>query len=239
LTSIFDEPEKLAELLTSINTKNTGYSRALLPWSCTLIMRQLLDEKGKKETISILPIQDDMFDQFLLLEKIPDEKKRSVIWNETKGTGVVFSSALKIARLKDENDKKILMGAVLQYGFTKIQTDNIVVLKNKNPDMIIEDCIEEIVKFRPTVVQSYMIVLSIKNLESHLEELSKTQNKRINEIIKNAFETTLGLSIDAVSIKGDNTAISMNEEAYRKYEHVIDKKNLADIDILPTFLEIN
>lgn len=239
MTSIFDEPEQLARLLTSINTKNTGYTRALLPWSCTLIMKQMIDEKGKKVTISRLPLKDDMFEQFLLLEKIPDDKKRSVIWNETKGAGVVFSSALKISRLKNDDDKRKLMGAVLEHGFTKIQTDHIVVLKNKNPDMIIEECIEEIVKFRPIIIQSYMVVLSIKNLENNLEELSKAQNKRTNEIIKDAFEMNLGLSIDAVSIKGDNTAISMTEEAYKKYEQVINEKKLADIDILANFLEIN
>ena len=131
------------------------------------------------------------------------------------------------------------MGAVLEYGFTKIQTDHIVVLKNKNLDMIIEECIEEIVKFRPTIIQSYMVILSIKNLENNLEELSKAQNKRTNEIIKDAFEMNLGLPIDAVSIKGDNTAISMTEEAYKKYEQVINEKKLADIDILPNFLKIN
>ena len=239
MTSIFDEPDLLAKLLTSINTKNTEYTRTLLPWSCTLIMRQLINEKGKKVAISRLPIQEDMFEQFLLLEKIPDDKKRSVIWNETEGTGVVFSSALKIARLKNDDDKKKLMGAVLEHGFTKIQTDNIVVLKNKNPDMIIEECIEEIVEFRPTIIQSYMVVLSIKNLENNLEELSKAKNKRTNEIIKDAFEMNLGLSIDAVSIRGDNTAISMTEEAYKKYEQVINEKKLADIDILANFLEIN
>ena len=239
MTSIFDEPERLAGLLTSINTKNTGYTRALLPWSCTLIMRRMIDEKGKKVAISRLPIKEDMFEQFFLLEKIPDDKKRSVIWNETQGVGVVFSSALKIARLKNDDDKRKLMGAVLEHGFTKIQTDNIVVLKNKNPDMIIEECIEEIVKFRPTIIQSYMVILSIKNLENNLEELSKAQNKRTNEIIKDAFEMNLGLPIDAVSIKGDNTAISMTEEAYKKYEQVINEKKLADIDILPNFLEIN
>ena len=84
-----------------------------------------------------------------------------------------------------------------------------------------------------------MVVLSINNLENNLEELSKAQNKRTNEIIKDAFEMNLGLPIDAVSIKGDNTAISMTEEAYKKYEQVINGKKLADMDILPNFLEIN
>ena len=125
MTSIFEEPARLAELLTSINTKKTGYVRALLPWSCTLIIRQLIDEMGKKEAISRLPLGNDMVDQFLLLEKIPDDKKRSVIWNETDGSGVIFSSALKISRLQNEDDKQKLMSAVLEHGFTKIQTDNI------------------------------------------------------------------------------------------------------------------
>ena len=111
------------------------------------------------------------------------------------------------------------------------------ILKNKNPDKPMEECIEEIVKFRPTIIQAYMVVLSIKTMEKKLEELSKEQNKRINDIIKKAFELKLGLSIDAVSIKGDNIAISMTEEAYIKYEQVISEKKLADVDILQHFLE--
>lgn len=238
MNSIFDEPERLAELLTSINTKNTKYVRALLPWSCTLIMRQLINEIGKEEAISRLPIGNDMVEQFLLLERIPNDKKRSVMWNETNGLGVTFSSALKISRLENDNEKRKLMGAVLEHGFTKIQTDNIVVLKNKNPNMSIEECIEEIVKFRPTIIQSYMVVLSIKPLKNKLDDLSKTQNKRVNDIIKKAFESNLRLPIDAVSVIADNTAISMTEETYEKYEQIIKGKKLSDMDILPNFLEI-
>jgi len=162
-----------------------------------------------------------------------------VIWDETGGIGVVFSSALKIARLKEDDDKRKLMGAVIQHGFIKTETDNIVVLKNKKPDMTVEECIETIVKFRPIIIQAYMVVLSTKDLENSLEELSKAQNKRSNDIIMEAFERNLGLPIDAVSIKGDNTAISMNEDAYEKYEQVISERKLADIDILPNFLVVD
>lgn len=239
MTSIFDEPELLAALLTSINTKNTVYTRVLLPWSCTSIIQRMIDEVGKKTTISSLPIGEDMVNEFLLLEKIPDDKKRSIIWNETEGSGVVFSSALKIARLKNDTDKRKLMGAVIQYDFTKNQTDNIVVLKNKNSNFTIEECIEEIVKFRPIIVEAYMVILSIKNIEKVLEEMSQKQNKRINDILKESFERNLGLPIDAVSIKGANTAISMNEEAYKKYEQIINERKLNDIDILSNFLVIN
>lgn len=239
MTSIFDEPDLLAAFLTSLNTKNTVYSRALLPWSCTSVIQRMIDEVGRKLTISRIPIGEDMVDQFLLLKKIPDDKKRSVIWNETEGSGVVFSSALKIARLKNDNDKRKLMSSVIQHGFTKIQTDNIVVLKNKHSDTTIEDCIEEIVKFRPIIVEAYMVILSIKNIEKNLANLSQTQNKRINDILKEVFEKNLGLPIDSVSIKGTNTAISMNEKAYKKYEQIISERKLADIDILSNFLVIN
>ena len=237
--SLFDEPELLAKLLTSIKTKNTEYTRELLPWSCTLLIKRLIDEKGKKAAVSSLPIGEYMVDDFLLLEKIPDDRKRTVIWDETGGIGVVFSSALKIARLKEDDDKRKLMGAVIQHGFIKTETDNIVVLKNKKPDMTVEECIETIVKFRPIIIQAYMVVLSTKDLENSLEELSKAQNKRSNDIIMEAFEKNLGLPIDAVSIEGDNTAISMNEDAYKKYEQVISERKLADIDIIPNFLVVD
>ena len=66
--AITDEPEKLAKLLLSVKPYAVGIERPLSPWTCSMYIRQLVDERGKDKTG--LPIGPDMIDQFLSLESL-------------------------------------------------------------------------------------------------------------------------------------------------------------------------
>ena len=234
--AITDEPEKLAKLLLSVKPYAAGIERPLSPWTCSMYIRQLVDERGKDKTG--LPIGPDMIDQFLSLERIPADKRRSIIWNETSGIGVVFSSALKIARLKDDDDKRKIMDAYLLQQFTKTESDNIVVLRNKRSDLSIEECVEQVTNFRPKYVENTAVVLSIVESKNKLKELAQTQKLHLRDIIKDVFEKKLETAIIAVSIKEDTDTvlITMNENTYNKFEQFCNEKKLADNEIMSNFL---
>ncbi|MCB7129591.1 MAG: hypothetical protein J3T61_08655, partial [Candidatus Brocadiales bacterium] len=69
----------------------------------------------------------------------------------------------RISRLKDVQAQKFLAEAIVADALSADLVKDIVALKNRNPTIAIEQCVEQVVKARPVVEDRYILVTQISD----------------------------------------------------------------------------
>jgi len=85
---------------------------------------------------------------------------------------ISIDKGVRLAALKDINAQGLLIKAILTDPriFTAPTVSKIVSLKNRNPDMSVEECVNRVLKARPLTENRYVFVTSLRE---ELSELSK------------------------------------------------------------------
>lgn len=112
-------------------------------------------------------ISTRMVGMFKSLLSLSDETKASV------RTGrISIDKAVRLAALEDTKAQELLSKAILADPrmFSAPNVSRIVSLRNRNPDMSVEECINRVLKAKPLVENRYVLVT---DLREKLSELSK------------------------------------------------------------------
>jgi len=224
-----DNNEEYAKLLASINIANTGLRRPLSPIQTSEYVQKLSDEEGKENVSLLLPIEKKIISDFLILLKLPEQCHEAIVWGLTKDYGVGFSASAVIATLKEQDEQLLLFTESSKHTLDVEAIKEIVTFyKNKENDLPFIDVIEKVTNTQPEKIQSYLVVISIlDNSKKKLEELSTKQNKRNEDILKDKFAEKFQISnVHDILMKGNNVAITLNEDQYHNYKIQIKKQNL-------------
>jgi len=218
---VIDDLDLYAKLLNSIQVGGTN--RPLTPFEVSTLIGRMIDECGSKtQVLERLPIKSDMLEQFLKLQEIPKGYQNVIVWGTSTTEGISFTSAVRIARLKDSRDKEILSDASMMNKFSRKEIENIVALKNKT-EISIEDCIEKVVKFRPVVEHRYMFIFDIDaEFVKRLSDTITPKEESPEIILKGLISRFISLEdILAIVIRDNKLVFTFNQKGYDKIQEIL------------------
>ncbi len=234
---VIDDLDLYAKLLNSVQVGGTN--RPLTPFEVSTLISRMINENGSKtDVLTRLPIKSDMLELFLKLKEIPKGYQNVIVWGTSNNEGISFSSAARIARLKDSHDKEILSDAAMKHKFLKTEIENIVSLKNKS-DLSVEDCIEKVANFRPEVEYRYMFVFDIppdfvKRLSNKITPKEKTPGIILKDLISKFIPHD---DILAVVIRESKLVLTFNQNGYEKIQDILKEKKYVLNQLLEYFLK--
>ena len=224
---LIEDINRFAKLLASI--KVSGKNRSLSPFEVAEDIQRMQSEGLEIQEISErLSIKQEMINQFLSLTKIPNECQNTIVWGTSTDVGVSFSTAVRIARLKESEDRRFLMKSAMKYKFSKKEMANIVTLLRNGPLSILE-CIEKITNIRPEIEYSYMYVITVNSETiTELKNLSESKNLELSTCLKNILSSQLTeKNILAIVVKGLKIVVSLNADGSKIFSEILCKNKLT------------
>jgi len=222
-----DNNEEYAQLLSSVKNASTGFRRPLSPIQTAEYIQRLIDEEGRENAELMLPLGKSVIDNFLRLLKLPEQCHNAIIWGETKDFAVGFSAASFIASLKTDDDRLLLFLETSKQNLIVTEIQKITTFYAKN-DLPLLEAIEKITSVRPKIIHSYLVVISIQDdIKKKLEELSTKLNKTREQIMCDKLaEKFVITNVDGIIMKGNNVAITLEENQYLNY-----KKHIKELGL--------
>lgn len=240
--NVLNNPRRLAKLLASLNV--SGTDRPLSPVEVASEINAIRDDLGGdlKEVVRRLPVSLDIVKEFLYLMKLPPEIQDVVSWGESrKGDGTLgFSTAAKVARLKDHGDILKLAGTILDMPrpVTKEEVKGVLSLKRRIPKKPINECIMEVLNVtRQTTIHHFMFISRIK--PSVVELLSKTdpthslQDKMLS-ILKGSFPTE---TLKNIKVSDDRIRLVLEKEGWEFIAVYAERNGLLRQDVITHMIE--
>ncbi len=209
--------------------------RPLSPIEVAERMRVLLDEYGSRSAVARrLGLKGvDMVNRFLALLKLPLTVRNAIGWRGPQEGEIGLDIAYRISTLDNPREQDTLVKVVIQEPLSKEEVLDIVTLRNKNPEMTIEDCIETRIKIRPIVETGYLLVFEINETTIKLLRENTVENveKHLEEIIECVVEKA---EIESIRYKSGIAIFVLSERGYQQLtmfakERGVDKKDLLDI----------
>lgn len=190
-------PEEKGRLLASIGTRRA--ERPLDPITVAEIFRhtpsnaELANKIGKSARLV------GMFKSLLLLPETIKPRVRS--------REISIDKAVRLAALSDSTAQQFLAKAILAepHTFTAPIISKIVTLKNRNPNMRIENCAREILKSRPIVENRYIFVTGIeKSLSETITRKAEKQGMSSADLLKGILKRNLPNDKNLLSVVAHN-----------------------------------
>ncbi len=120
-------------------------------------------------------LNSTMITRFRRLMNLAPEIQHLVCWGGE--SGITFSTASEIARLRTSKEHKFLVKATLEHGLSKKEAIQVVEVRNKFGKPI-NECVEEILKMRPRVIRRYLFIGAVKSSEVQKRLSKMTQEER-------------------------------------------------------------
>ncbi len=190
-----------------------------------------------------LRVKRDIIKDFELLLKLPPEIQDTISFGTSKSSKgrISFTTAARIAELKDAEDMLKMGLAVLSFPrpISKTEVENIVILKKKNQEKPIEDCIAEIVKMRPKLVKHFLFVSGLQDtIHENLIKASKKKGKNLDEFALEILSShfTQG-SVKNVHIGDDFIRVSLTKEGHDILHKTVDDSDILLKDVVNNLFE--
>jgi hypothetical protein len=125
-----------------------------------------------------------MIGRFKRLLNLPPNLRHLVDWGSSSST-ISFTAASEVARLHP-GEQEAVLNSVLENGLSKNEVMQIVQIRNRSGKDISE-CINDVLKLRPTVVRRHVFVgaLTSEALLSKLSDLTQVdRNKILSDSLK-------------------------------------------------------
>ena len=228
MTRLIDDLDLYAKLLCSVNVPSRN--RPLSPAEAAGLIRRMLKEGMSVHEVSKrVSVKTDMIQQFLSLSKLPPEYQNTIVWGTSTDCGVSFSTATKVARLVDQDDMRILLGASMEHKFTKKEIENIVALKRAGHSLDMVACIEKVKSVSVRVEPKHMYVITVsRGTMSKLETVSASRNEYPVDLLRGAVSERLGSdNVLAVVIRGLRVVLSLNKEGAKRFTALLEHNRLT------------
>lgn len=181
-------PEEKGKLLASI--KPHRKERPLDPMTVAEILGHT-PSRSDSELAKRLGSSPRLVGMFKRLLSLPQDIQPHVKWWTG---GISFDKAQRIASLRDIVCQQFLSKAILAEPntFTAPIVAKIVALKNNNKDMLIEDCVQRVLKSKPIVENRYIFVTGIeKSLSEAVSNRAAEQGISSVDLLKGILRQSL------------------------------------------------
>ena len=240
--NVLNNPRRLAKLLASLNV--SGTDRPLSPVEVASEINAIRDDLDGdlKEVVRRLPVSLDIVKEFLYLMKLPPEIQDVVSWGESRsGDGTIgFSTAAKVARLKDHDDILKLAGTILDMPrpVTKEEVKGVLSLKRRIPKKPISECIMEVLNVtRQTTIHHFMFISRIKpgvvGLLSKTDPSHGLQDKMLS-ILKGSFPTE---TLKNIKVSDDRIRLVLEKEGWEFIAVYAERHGLLRQDVVTHMIE--
>lgn len=221
---LLKDPKRFARLLRSIGV-GVQKKRPLTPIEVATEIEELKKEINgtNSEVAERLHVDPKQILDFLKLLRLPSSIQHTLGYGRIDLGRIPFTTGARISELDSKEDMKILANSVLDEDkvvIKKEEVQQLVNLKKRNPEKSIDECISQILKIRPRITTSYLIVSDLKeSIAENLEKKSKQIGKNLNdfalEILAKFFPEQ---SMEEVIIKDQKyIKIALTEEGYKKF----------------------
>ena len=236
--SLLQNTKHMADFLSSINVPYSD--RPLSPIEVAKTLSGLLDELGhdQNELVRRLPLSQNSVKSFQRLLRLPSKLHGAIVWGEPKSTDELsFSAAASIAKLKDKDDMLKLVGSMHELGkpASKSEIQGIVGLKNRCPEMGIDECIAQVFNVtRPTVIQHYIFISGVNPLiVKSLAKSAKSANKKLDDfahlVLSRQFPEN---SIKGIKLHDEYVHMSLSKEGHDFVSKYPALNNTSNNDII-------
>lgn len=227
MAQLIEDLDLYAKLLCSINVH--GRNRTLSPVEVTGLIRRMMDEgMSVREISERVSVTADTINQFLSLSKIPPEYQNAIVWGTSTDCGVSFSTAAKVARLAEQDDMRLLLGASMEHKFTKNEIENIVALRRTSRSLDMAGCIEQVKSIRVRVEPKHMYVITASRETISKLEAAASRDKDAAALLRASVSERLGHdNVLAVVIRGLRVVLSLNKEGAKRLTALLERNRLT------------
>lgn len=237
MMNVLNNPQRLAKILASLNV--SGTDRPLSPVEVASEINVMRDdlEGDLKEVVRRLPVSLDIVKEFLYLMKLPPEIQDVVSWGESrKGDGTIgFSTAAKVARLKDHDDILKLAGTILDMSrpVTKEEVKGVLSLKRRIPKKPINECITEVLNAtRQTTIHHFLFISRINPNVAELlskNDPSHGQEDKVLSTLKGTFPSE---TLKNVKVSNDRIRLVLEKEGWEFIAVYAERHGLLRQDVI-------
>ena len=253
LSKLVTDLKQYAKLLNSVSQQGsgTGGKRPLSPVECAHAIKRLVEEEGESleqvaERLNLGKPKDmsNMYKKrdttqitmFLNLLKVSEKSRSLSGWAVDGWPSIPFSIIAQLSTMTPE-EQDIIVQSVYNSDKRKILgKDDVKMIKkwkNENPNMPIKEYIEKILNLKPVTVTTHMIVVEINELLRKFVDSGPEPEKKLLGLLN----TNLSGKFYDVNMGKSVLAISMNDEAYKKFHEYQYKKGLSYGYLLNEFME--
>ena len=247
------DTKQYAKLLLSVGKqgRNLTQKRPLTPIECAELINRLKEEEGEtlaqiserldlgrpEEKTSIYKKRDGTQARlFLKLLKLSEKSRYFAGWGWEGYPKIPFSIMALMDSLTPDEQDKIIQSSYNDEKKKIINSDDIRKInswKNENKDLPIETCIEKVLKLKPVVVTTHMIVCEISDKLKIFIQSNSDYREKLLQILRDGMKGQFH-SIDATNIL---ITISMDKEAYKTFHDQQYKQKVSFTQFLNEFLE--
>ncbi len=240
-----------AKLLQSVGRQGRSTQRQpLSPVRCAELIKKLMDEEnldkkqvserlglGRQENLADLYKETDstQVSLFLKLLDVSPKSRELAGWGWEGPPVINFTTIFRMASLSHEDQDKVLQ-SVYKSEKKEIRSKdamNVAKFRRENPDLLIEEAIEKVLKLKPVENTNYLIVCEIREKLSNFIKNNKEYNEKLLKILhENLQGNFYGLSYNDIII-----SIEMDEKAYEIFHEQQEMKNIPFTEFLNEFLE--
>ena len=162
--------------------------RPLSPIEVAALLEQALSSGSTiKEVSEEILLDSTMINRFLRLLNLAPEIRHLVGWGGR--SGISFSTASEIARLRTPEEQEFLGNATLEHRLSKSEVIQTIEVMNRFHRPV-NQCVEEVLRMRPRVIRRYLFIGAIKS--SRLQNrLSKMSQKERDILFENVIASNL------------------------------------------------
>ena len=243
-----------SKLLLSVGRqgRDIHQRRPLTPIECAKLMRRLMDEENEdlvqiaerldlgkpKDNSNIYKKRDTtQAREFINLLRFSEKSRYFAGWGWEGPPKISFSVMTYLSSLSHDDQDKVIQSMYKNDQkriIDKKEAKKISAMKKNDPNITIEDCIKNILKLKPVLVTTHIIVCEIYDKLRHFIDSNINYRKKLLNILENNLDGEF-YSIDATSVL---ISISMNEQAYKKFHSQQYENNTSFTQFLNNFLEV-
>ena len=245
MESIFKDPRRLSQLLASI--KVDYQDRPLTPIQVAdeldSVCKNELDG-DKKEAQRRFDLSESMWSGFMRLHDLAPEIQETIIWgaSDNESLGLGFTAAHFMAKFTPEQQIIIMeMSWDNEKPLGKEEVKELHRWLNENPEKSIEDCIQAIFNYRPTIgsagVQREVTHFFLSGLETgifkKLETKAKKENIPLKVLAKEIFSRRFRQNaIIGVKPHNDWIRITFSGAGRRELDRIMEETGVDRNDIV-------
>lgn len=186
-----------------------------------------------RQIADLVDLDTSIVGRFIKLSKLSLNIRHLIDWGWSDTT-ISFSVASEISNLNSDEQRQII-DFILKYSLVKSEVIQVLQIRQRTSKKIGE-CIEEILRLRPTIIKKYLFagVITDKIVLNCINEMSQLKrgelfNKLLGEKIPSDIHWSARLGKKIFSIVGDEGLNDLIKKLEHNFEKVINKWLLEEI----------
>lgn len=209
---LFDEKEE-ARLLLSLGTHKKN--RPFRPVEAGKKLATRCEREPTEVIAKRYRLTNEMLREFLSFKNL-SQKAQQILDSWEIGIDKIYHTSM----LKSEKYQDELATAILEYDLRSKEVRNVVQLKNRNTSLSITDCVNIVLKSRPTIERHHLVLTEIEDSTlENIKEEAKKHNISTEQLLRTSLEKILPVnSLISLTMRGNLIILNFTEEGFQSFK---------------------